>query len=70
MNANEGVFRALLAVALTLAALTLPLFLLQEPGMEGYVVSLLSLVVQSGLVAIALAGLYFGWKPFSILETE
>lgn len=64
MHASKGVFQALLAVGLTLLALTAGLFALQPPGTAGYVVTLLSLVVQVVMVLVAVGGLYFEWDPF------
>ncbi|WP_436923566.1 hypothetical protein [Halosimplex amylolyticum] len=70
MHASKGIFRALLAVGLTLLVLTAGLFVLQEPGTAGYVVSILSLVVQVLLVALGAAGLYFEWDPFATFFEE
>ncbi|WP_459194784.1 hypothetical protein [Halosimplex sp. J119] len=68
MHASKGIFRALLAVGLTLFVLTVGLFVLQEPGTRGYVVTILSLGTQLIIIAIGAAGLYFEWEPLSVLE--
>jgi hypothetical protein len=70
MHASKGVFRALLAVGLTLFILTSGLFVLQGPGTRGYVVTVLSLVVQAVMVLVGAAGLYFGWDPFAVFFEE
>lgn len=68
MDTSEAVFRALLSITLTLAIILLALFPFQEPGSEGRVISILALSVQGVMILIAVAGLYFGWKPFESLE--
>ncbi|WP_135365524.1 hypothetical protein [Halosimplex halophilum] len=71
MNASEGIFRALLAVGLTLLVLTTGLFVLQEPGTADYVITVLALVVQAVIVLVAVAGLYLGVDPLApILDEE
>jgi len=70
MHASKGIFRALLAVGLTLLVLTVGLFVLQEPGTADYVVTILSLVVQVVMVLVAVAGLYFEWDPFETFIEE
>ena len=68
MNTSEAVFRALLSITLTLAILLLVVVPYQEPGSAGRVVSILALAVQSIMIVIATAGLYFGWEPFKFLD--
>jgi len=70
MNASQGVFRTLLAVGLALLVLTAGLFALQTPGTAGYVVTVLSLVVQVVMVLVGAAGLYFEWDPLAPLFDE
>lgn len=68
MDTSEAVFRALLAITLTLAIVLLALFPFQEPGSGSRVVSILALAVQSAMILVATAGIYFGWKPFRFLD--
>lgn len=68
MNTSEAVFRALLAIVLTLAIILLAMFPFQEPGSGSYVVSILALSVQGVLIAVCAAGLYFGWQPFDFID--
>ncbi|WP_222912841.1 hypothetical protein [Natrinema sp. SYSU A 869] len=68
MDTSEAVFRALLSITLTLAIILLALFPFQEPGSEGRVVSILALAIQSVMILIATAGLYFGWEPFKFFD--
>ncbi|MFC7142098.1 hypothetical protein ACFQMA_19960 [Halosimplex aquaticum] len=70
MHASKAVFRALLAVGLALLVMTAGLFVLQERGTAGYVVSILSLAVQVVMVIVGAAGLYFEWDPFAPLIEE
>lgn len=70
MNVSAAIFKALLAVTLTLAVLLLAVFPFQEPGSGSRVVSILALAVQAVTILVAGAGLYFGWRPFRFLEAE
>lgn len=70
MHASKGIFRALLAVGLTLLVLTGGLFVFQEAGTADYVVTILSLVVQVVMVLVGAAGLYYEWDPFETLVEE
>ena len=70
MNTSESVFRALLAITLTLAIILLALFPFQEPGTGSYVVSILGLSIQGVLILVCVGGLYFGWEPFDFIEVR
>ncbi|GAB3670562.1 hypothetical protein [Halopiger thermotolerans] len=70
MNTSEAIFRALLAITLTLAVILLALFPFQEPGTGGYIMSVLTLSIQGVLILVAAAGLYFEWEPFSFIDEQ
>lgn len=68
MDTSEAVFRRSSRLPSTLAVILLALFPFQEPGSESRVISIMALSVQGVMIAIATAGLYFGWKPFEFLD--
>lgn len=70
MNASAAIFKTLLVVAVSLAALLLAVFPFQEPGTGAHVVSILAFAVQGIAIFVAAAGLYFGWRPFRFFDDE
>ena len=70
MNASAAIFKTVIVVTVSLAVLLLAVFPFQEPGTGPHVVSILAFAVQGVIIAIAAAGLYFGWRPFRFLDPE
>lgn len=68
MNLSKTVFRFLLVIVGFLTLLSLTLFFFQEPGTEGYVISVLTLAIQFTFLAILVVALYFDWDPLKSLE--
>jgi len=68
MKLSKTVFRFMLVIMSFLALLTAALFLFQEPGTDGYVISAVSLVVQIGFLLVVGIALYRDWDPFAAVE--
>lgn len=68
MSLSKTVFRFLLVIVGFLTLLTMILFPLQEPGTGGYVISLVTLVVQIAFLALLALALYMDWTPLESFE--
>lgn len=68
MNLSKTVFRFLLVIVAFLTLLSLALFFFQEPGTEGYVISVLTLAIQFTFLTILAVALYLDWDPLKSLE--
>ena len=67
-STSEVVFRLVLILSATLAVVVLATFPFQEPGTGSWAVSIVALGIQAVLIAVAAAGLYFGWQPLRAFD--
>lgn len=68
MQLSKTVFRFLLVIVSFLALLTLALFPFQPPGSGGYVITIVTLIIQVVFIALLAAALYYDWDPLGGLE--
>lgn len=70
MQLSKTVFRFLLVIVSFLAILTFLLFLLQTPGSDGYVISVVTLVIQVAFLIVLALALYLDLDPLAALEEQ
>ncbi|WP_435102300.1 hypothetical protein [Halarchaeum sp. P4] len=68
MQLSKTIFRFLLVIISFLALVTLFLFPFQEPGTKGYVITVITLVIQVTFVLLMAVALYLDWDPFGAIE--
>ncbi|MFB6150729.1 MAG: hypothetical protein ABEJ40_02880 [Haloarculaceae archaeon] len=68
MSLSKMVFRFLLVIFSFFALLTAFLFVLQKPGSAGWVISIVTLVIQCSFLLFLAVALYLDWQPLDPLE--
>ncbi|MFB6202503.1 MAG: hypothetical protein ABEI98_10905 [Halorhabdus sp.] len=70
MNLSQIVFRFLLVIMTFLALTSGVFFLFQKPGTGGYVISVVTLLIQLGFIAVLVVAIRRDWQLFEAFEDE